>query len=265
MKPNNVETRGKCTLSPNQDERHPRKIVSHSWARFSLRVQRSTKTYIYLEPFYSLNHLKGTSHHITVWPQHHSLFSQPAILSKFGQSHQNIKYQETCSDRYSQSAWLSWLVVKAMEDVQIFSPNIILECTSLTIFHWSCTTLWWGTLLSWVHIREGEICKNICCGELTTADLTRHWWRWPTLRGEVLENQGWVLGSRRHQRFSSWNRSGTKPDQELPCFEITWSLFANGRVNLFDLRIKIFNQIVKFSDFPPQILQIIAWMVCGTW
>ena len=117
-----------------------------------------------------------------------------------------------------------------------------------TIFLWSCTTLW----LSWVHVREGEICQNICCGELTTADFARHyWWWWPTLRREVLENQGWVLGSRRHQRFSWWNRSGTKPDQELPRFEITWSLFANGRLNLFDLRIKIFNQIVKFSDFPP--------------
>ena len=75
--------------------------------------------------------------------------------------------------------------------------------------------------VSWVHIWEGEICQDICCGELTTADLTRHWWRWwPTLRRKVLENQGSVLGSRRHQRFSSWNRSGTKPDRESPRFEI---------------------------------------------
>ena len=255
MKPNNVETRGKCTLSPNQDERHPRKIVSHSWARFSLRVQRSTKTYIYLEPFYSLNHLKGTSHHITVWPQHHSLFSQPAILSKFGQSHQNIKYQETCSDRYSQSAWLSWLVVKAMEDVQIFSPNNISECTSLTIFHWSCTSLWWATTG-----REGEICQNICSGELTkwpqlillvTGGDGPHWdekcWR---IRDEFWEVD--VTSAFHGETGPAQNQTGSR--LALKSFEEKkQSLFGvGGRLNLFDLRIKIFNQIVKFSDFPPR-------------
>ena len=64
MRPNNVKTQGKCPLSPNQDERHPRKIVSHSLARFSLRVQRSTRVYISLKPIYSLNHLRHiTSRH----------------------------------------------------------------------------------------------------------------------------------------------------------------------------------------------------------
>ena len=246
-------------LKPRESALYPqtkmRAILGKLWV---IPEQDFPSEYNDLQEYTSLwNHftlwiISGTAHHITVWPQHHSLFRQSAILSKFGQSHQNIKYQETCSDRYSQSALLSGLVVKAMENVQIFSPNNIFECSSLTIFHWSCTTLWWATMMSWVHIREGEICQNICCGELTTADLARHyWWRWPTLRREVLENQGWVLGSRRHQRFSWWNRSGTKPDQELPRFEITWSLFANRRLSLFDLRIKIFNQIVKFSDFPP--------------
>ena len=157
---------------------------------------------------------------------------------------------DTHSQPYFQDWWWKpWKMFKYFHLTIFWCAHLSLFFTDLTNIH--CITLWWATMMSRVHVREGEICQNICCGEPTTADLTRHWWWWPTLRREELENQGWVLGSRRHQSFSWWNRSGTKPDQELPRFEITWSLFANWRLNLFDLRIKIFNQIVKFSDFPP--------------
>ena len=167
--------------------------------------------------------------HTTVWPPA-SFTIQPAgnLVKIWTESskHQVPGNLQRPILTHSQPDFQDWWS-KPRKKFKYFHLTILLSAHLSLFFYWPwkhCITLWWATMMSRVHIREGEICQNICCGELTTADLTRHWWRWPTLRWEVLENQGWVLGSRRHQRFSWWNRSGTKPDQESPRFEITWQI-----------------------------------------
>ena len=75
------------------------------------------------------------------------------------------------TDTHSQPYFQDWWS-KPWKMLKYFHLTKFWKGTPLNIFHWSCTTLLRGTVLSWVHVREGEICQNICCGEPT---------KWPQL------------------------------------------------------------------------------------